>query len=283
MAPVFDSAALLALGWRQGAILGPKIAGKARDYAPRRITVNDLAIIVVVSHDCDVLNHQLAKEPIVEVLSGNRELSASAGRPRITSFGRNPRKLRLLTVNVGEDECTLDFSVHDRWTIPREWLTEEPPADSLSHRDRRIMAEWLAGRYIRPGFPTAFDLRWRKEFGAWQKLVSKHSRLMRAVYLWLHSYDELPEDIPYRCHLILAHPPAAAGILNWSEKVRKVESDCLDFWSQFRPSIECDGVEALSTADLTLDAIQRYHKLDLNWVSFRDGTTSIPMALELTA
>ena len=38
-----------------------------------------------------------------------------------------------------------------------------------------FVAEWLAKRYIRAAFPTAFDLRWRAKLKDWQKLLKKHS------------------------------------------------------------------------------------------------------------
>ena len=282
MAPKFDAAELSKLGWRQGAVLGPTLAGRVSECAPQSVAVGDHSVLVVVSHNCDVLNHQLAKEPVVEVLSGNKEINSAASRPDITSYGRNPRQLRLPSVNLDSIDCTLDFSIHDRWTVPREWLAEEQPTDSLAHGDRRIVTEWLAVRYIRPSFPTAFDLRWRQKSGVWQKLLRRHSRLMRAVHLRLHSYDELAIDEPYRCDLILAVRSDVAGMPHQAENVRFVESDCLKFWSQFSPSIECYGVEAISTAKLTLQEIEPYQKLDLNWVSIGDGTVDIPRTLELT-
>ena len=56
------------LGWRQGAILDQQLALLAWDHAPDRLDADDQDHLVVASHDCDILNASLTKEPLVEVL-----------------------------------------------------------------------------------------------------------------------------------------------------------------------------------------------------------------------
>lgn len=158
----FDSGQLMELGWRQGAILDRQLALSAWDHAPDRLDADEQDHLVVASHDCDILNASLAKEPLVEVLRA-RVPDAAAGQRSHHSAGRNPRALRLSEVAVRGDAIALDFVVHDRWEIPRELLMEEAPAARLPDGKRRLVAEWLAKRYIRAAFPTAFDARWRGE------------------------------------------------------------------------------------------------------------------------
>ena len=141
----------------------------------------------------------------MEVLRA-RVPEAAAGQRSHDSAGRNPRALRLSEVTVRGDAIALDFSVHDRWEIPRELLMEEAPATRLPGRKRRLMAEWLAKRYIRAAFPTAFDARWRGESRAWRKLLKRHSYWIQGVYLRLDTQDEIAVGVPYRCDLLLAMP-----------------------------------------------------------------------------
>ena len=112
----------------------------------------------------------------------------------LLSSGRNPRALRLSRVLVQGHDIPLDLVVHDRWAIPRELLVEERPADFLPDAERRLVAEWLAKRYIRAAFPTAFDYRWRAKSKAWQRLLKRYSRWIQGVYLRLHTLRELPND-----------------------------------------------------------------------------------------
>ena len=129
---------------------------------------------------CDILNANLANEPVVEVLRA-RVPDARAGRRSHHSAGRNPRALRLSEVAARRDAIALQLAVHDRWEIPRELLMEEAPAACLPDRKRRPLAEWLAKRYIRAAFPAAFDVRWRGESTAWRKLLKRHSNWIQGL------------------------------------------------------------------------------------------------------
>ncbi len=66
----FDADAIEKHGWRQGAVLGPARLRVARERAPSGLTIADDDWLIVTSHDCDVVNDRLEKEPIVEVLRG---------------------------------------------------------------------------------------------------------------------------------------------------------------------------------------------------------------------
>ena len=203
------------LGWRQGALLGQRLALLAWNHAPKRVDTDEQDHLVVTSHDCDILNPSLTKEPLVEVLRA-RVPDAAAGERSHHSAGRNPRALRLSEVAVRGDAIALDLVVHDRWEIPRELLMEEPPAARLPDRKRRLMAEWLAKRYIRAAFPTEFDARWRGESKAWRKLLKRHSYWIQGVYLRLNTQDELADGVSYRCDLLLAIPARHRNLPGWT-------------------------------------------------------------------
>lgn len=63
MAEEFDADALAAMGWRQGAVLPVELAAQAREYAPDRAVPQEGDLLLVTSHDCDVVNWSLDKEP----------------------------------------------------------------------------------------------------------------------------------------------------------------------------------------------------------------------------
>ena len=277
MAKPFDRDEIANRGWRQGAVLGDALAKLAGEYAPRTVDVDGADWLILTSHDCDILNASIDKEPVVEVL---RTRTAGAGKvDRGLSSGRNPRMLQL-AVDAREAPVVLSCTAHDRWTIPRDVLVRESPATFLPDRERRLVAEWLAKRYIRAAFPTAFDQRWRLMLKDWQKLLRKHSEWMQGVYLRLSTLDELPADTSYQCHLILAVPYLGRAAAGWAGKRTEIEEEIAAFWGQFRPGIECAGVEVLGTDEITLADIEPYQRFDADWVSFEDDTPVIPPVVD---
>ena len=68
MTKPFESDKIVKLGWRQGAILGKKLAVVASKYTPETVAPNDADWLILTSHDCDIANFSINKEPVVEVL-----------------------------------------------------------------------------------------------------------------------------------------------------------------------------------------------------------------------
>lgn len=279
MTESFDAGAVAELGWRQGALLGPVLSKLAFEHAPAVVAETRGDRLIVTSHDCDVVNVSLHKEPVVEVLRSTVLERATADKQHAS--GRNPRSLQL---EVKMDQTVvLSCKVHDRWCIPRSLLLEEPPAQHLPDKARRLVAEWLAKRYIRAAFPGAFDARWRSKLREWQKLLKKHSDWIQGVYLRLSSLAELPSDQPYKCHLIVAVPHAMHGGRSWAAKRAELESAVEAFWRSFEPDIMCAGVEVFSTDALTLADIEPYQRFDADWVSFEDETALTPATADMTS
>ena len=277
MAEVFDSGEIAKQGWRQGAILGDALAKLAEEYAPRTVDVDSSDWLVLTSHDCDIVNVSIDKEPVVEVL---RMRAAAIGKvDRRQSWGRNPRTLQL-AIGARETPVVLSCGVHDRWTIPRALLMRESPAQCLPDKERRLVAEWLAKRYIRAAFPTEFDQRWRSKLKDWQKLLRKHSEWMQGVYLRLSTVGELPANASYKCDLILAVPHLKRGDADWARKRAGIEEEFRAFWNQFEPGIDCAGVEVLGTDEITLADIEPYQRFDADWVSFEDETSTTPPVVD---
>ena len=278
MTEPFDSGEIAKRGWRQGSILGGALAKRAAEHAPPMVTVRSADWLILTSHDCDIVNDSMDKEPVVEVLCMR---TVAAGKvDRRQSSGRNPRTLQL-TIEARGAAVVLSCVAHDRWAIPRDLLMQGSPANSLPDKEGRLVAEWLAKRYIRAAFPTAFDQRWRSKLKHWQKLLEKHSEWMQGVYLRLNSLDELPADAPYRCHLILAVPDTKRKAVGWATKRTEIEEDVQAFWDQFNPGgIKCDGVEVLGTDEIALADIDPYQRFDADWVSFEDETSTTPPVVD---
>jgi len=276
----FDSDAIAQLGWRQGAVLDDELAKRARDRAPATVTLAEGDWLIVTSHDCDIVNFSIDKEPVVEVLRASILQSKQVDKQQ--SSGRNPRTMHVALVEGG-DPIVLSLSVHDRWFVPRDILLREAPARHLPDKERRLVAEWLAKRYIRAAFPTAFDLRWRSKLKDWQKLLRTHSAWIQGVYLRLSTLDELPRERPYKCHLLVAIPHQKRSGAAWPGKPHALEQAISAFWDQFKPGIVCAGVEPLGTDEITLADIEAYQRFDADWVSFDDDTPVTPAHADMTS
>ena len=157
---------------------------------------------------------------------------------------------------------------------------DEAPADRLPPGEGRLVAEWLAKRYIRSAFPTEFDRRWSGKSKAWRRLLKRHSPVIQGVYLRLHPLRELGGDTPYRCHLLLAAPSEAGRHADWPKTRDTVEQAFTGFWEGLRPGIECESIEVVTTDLITLDDIARYQRFDADWVSFEDDTEATPVVAD---
>lgn len=270
----FDAAEIEALGWRQGSVLGPKLFEDARQSHPLGVHVQFGDLLIVVSHDCDVVNFSLDKEPVVEILLA-KQISKT---DKQQEFGKNPRTLHVEL----DGETILSCRVHERWTVARSLLTQEGPAQQLPKKQKRLIAEWLAKRYIRPAFPSSFDKRWhRNGLKAWSTTLQRHSEYIQGIFLRLNTDEELPPEIPYQVAFIVAVPAETVGAPGWAELKDAISRDIEKFWAQFSPSIDCREVEVLGAHEITVEALTLYERFDVDWMSFADGTPTIPPAADL--
>ena len=278
MTTVFDARRIDQHGWRQGAVLGPLLRRVVRERAPAHLAIREDDWLIVTSHDCDIVNGRLEKEPLVEIVRA--EVVTRALPNREQSWGRNPRALQL-QIDSGGDAVVLGIQVHDRCMVGREILLEEPPERLLGDKERRLLAEWLAKRYIRAAFPTAFDGRWHSELRDWTKLLEGHSRWIQGVYLRLSTLRELGRHVPYKVHFIIAVPATARKDPGWATKRDEIDRAVEAFWSRFKPGIEFVGVEVLGTDEVTLADIEPYQRFDADWVSFADDSPAMPPTLDM--
>jgi hypothetical protein len=266
------------LGWRQGSVLGLQLVAEAIKLKPDRVTSESSDLLIVTSHDCDIANGSLKKEPVVEILRAAVSRLKPDGK---FQHDRNPRELHLVCEVEGQ-QVNLRSNIHERWFIPRELLAQEPPSPGLSGKSLRIVAEWLAKRYIRAAFPTEFDQRWRGRFKDWETLLKRNSEWIQGIYLRLNTAEELAPGKPYRCALIAAVPAGKRKGPRWADERSRLADELEAFWKQFGPNIVCDGVEVLGTDELTLAEIEPYQRFDADWVSFADDSPLTPATADMS-
>lgn len=189
-------------GWQAGAVIPhdriPPLLPHLTRHGKEPPIVEAHDWLVVVSQTCDVVQHDLEKEPLVEVLHCRpvEELRADyRGR-------KSTRQLDFRANN--ETHANVFLTAHatvDRYVVPREILLEFSPDEQRHLSDRAIinLQEWYALRYTRPAWPDAFANRItrnaKKKLAATLKLVPTDDVEVRVA---IKQYDqELPDEQSY--------------------------------------------------------------------------------------
>lgn len=189
--------------WRQGAAI-------PRELVPSGILppgIGDESKLIIISHDCDIVQPSRDAEPFVEFLIA-RPLPDEQ-KDGTLFRGRNSRRLQFW---VGDGKGQLyEVSAHDRFRMERRLLEGQQPDRSIKLDDRCIatLAAWFAKRYKRSSFPTAFNSRipektWRRI----KKALKRDGDDVR-IFMGLNSTDELPSDTPYEVFIRVVVPTDA--------------------------------------------------------------------------
>ena len=268
---------LVARGWRQGSIcvlqeddeLWGQLGGNHKGPPG--------GALVVASHDCDVLNPSLETEPTVEVVLFVP--TGSSDPEKRYAGGRHPRRIELPLALSGE-QVLAQASVHDRWLIPRTELSRRDPDARCDDASRRLLASWLAKRYIRVAYPGRFDERWVSSVRKpWLRLLREHDDFLQAVYLRLNTLSELADSELYRCAFLLVADAAARRHPQWVDRKLELEARVSDIWRHVA-GVEVDEVEVRGADEVTLHEISEFQRFDADWVSAIAGGPTPPEALE---
>ena len=190
------------LDWRQGAIFREADTTALRHQLQAEWTEGSVAI--VVSQSCDLVHHDLESEPFAEIVIGRPVGSANGN----LTDGKNPRRLHLRIRSISAEQV-VEIVPADHYRIDREQLVRIMPDGQkvLSDRERRTLANWLAGRYQREALPTAFNQRIARSQKKRDKIYRRLSKRVSALLVKLTPNKELPDHEPYHI-LLLALVPA---------------------------------------------------------------------------
>jgi hypothetical protein len=141
--------------WRQGHALTNE-AAVALGLVPEKAVAT--AIVMVVSHDCDITQVPEV-EPSIEIIIGAR-VGAADGN---FTHAKNPRRLHLPCTENGS-AMHLDLRATGKREIPKERFAEHVPNAGLevTPNSLSILQRWLAARYRRAAFADEFEDRLRK-------------------------------------------------------------------------------------------------------------------------
>lgn len=211
------------------------------------------AKLILLSHDCDIVQGSYDLEPYVEFFVARPASRLDGTKTK----GKNPRCLQLHLVVNGEEKLC-EISVHEKYRDQRSILEQGSPEASccLSQRDIRIMGRWAGKRYHRPAFPTAFNSRLsdsaKKKF---RKAIQQYGAEVSGIFIFFESDRELPDNETYR---IIVRVVAPRSILEDDREEQTLSTLVAKLQEAFA---SCSGIEV---EELKLDSDAEFSLEDWN-------------------
>lgn len=191
--------------WRQGHVLTADATQQLKllhSEAPADTCV------VVVSHDCDLANHNLEIEPDVELIIG-RHVPTGNGN---CYWAKAPRTLHVDAL-LEHSPVTIELVATAKRSIPKQLLATFTPNTSYSFSARSLatLRSWLGVRYHRAAFPDPFITRlssFKVDKGI-AKLIEPLQNLISAIYFDVDKGVEIdrPSNEPYELTIVLLYFP----------------------------------------------------------------------------
>lgn len=263
--------------WHQGAVL-PRAAiqdtGLMTDTGQ-----HDEICIMVISHDCDLANHNLDQEPDVELIIGRR-LERGQGN---YYWAKSPRTLHLDALYNGKTSV-IELVATARRAVPKRTLACFTPDESWVIPPEALSAlrSWLAVRYNRSAFPDPFveKLSQTKLADKLNSLMKSDGKDVSAVYFGLGggSQHERGDEAAYELTIVLAFVPGEdpeatqAHMDNLADRIRDAfEKKLFDSNTNTWRDIRLKDCMALSEDDMTLSQARRLQQWRLDYLSIRGG------------
>lgn len=259
--------------WRQGSVLPQRAARELRLISEENAHT---LCVVVISHDCDIVNSRQESE--VEIIIG-QIVAATDGN---LTGGKNSRRLQL-DLNYKDDVHHVELCASEKRRLPKTALDTVLPeqAYTLDAKNLATLRFWLGARYNRAAFPDEFNNRLRKTKVSDDiiKTLKPLGNLITGVYAQLDTQEELPAESPtqpYRAYLFLAFEPGDEPL----ESAKKADEAaaaiadafarcCFDKHSEQWSWIELKDCVAISEDELTVAQAKRLQQLSLEYLSLR--------------
>jgi hypothetical protein len=249
-------------GWRQGAVIHIKQLRKAVPLPDVDFGDDDLAILV--SHDCDIIHHDAANEPVVEWLHV-RPINKTDGR---LLHGKNPRRL-----HFEYNGKSYETRAYMRLITPRPALLEFSVGSvpALPKKLTSQIANWIGKRYSRAAFPDEFNKRVGTKRAAIANAVDKDHEFLRAILIRVEPQTaELPANQAYEVLL--------TGIMAQADYDNPVKREpCQAVISELESLLsDCDGIDVedcrlCPDTKISLADLDYLVEWDFDYLSIADG------------
>jgi hypothetical protein len=183
--------------WRQGHILSAESATELDLNHPE----SDDTIVVVISHDCDLLQNPEI-EPICEVIVGH----IIENKDGNCTNGKHPRKLHI-ELSAKETKVMAEFVAANKRAIDKNLLNKHPPAKNvaLTPDELRILQSWLAARYRRGAFPDQFISRFDVVKAKFAKIIEATQNDLLVVLLEVDDLERTKNEDTYPLGILLIY------------------------------------------------------------------------------
>jgi hypothetical protein len=252
---------LLESEWRQGTALPHELLPDG--ILPLSVTTNTK--LVIISHDCDLVNGSYELEPHVELFVARPK--PSEARNGAVSKGKNPRRLQFNAEENGEPRL-YEIDVHEKYRVGRRIL-ESGTRDKtfkIAKNDVLVIAKWAGRRYYRPSFPTSFMDRVASIKDKLSKKLKKDGEDITYVYAGLNTIEELPPEKPYRLILRVVVPAAVCEDDAMQQRALGVVSEMRKLLAQC-PGIEVEDADLAMESEITLADLREMNKWDFDYLS----------------
>ncbi len=248
-------------GWHQGSVIPGTMADDIfRDRVDATIG-HDNAKFLVLSHDCDVVHHDLIAEPTIEIISFKR---VAAGDGNLL-HGKNPRRLHLSDPSGSQ---YFEFCAKDRLFCDRKLFSRMAPDTAMVFSDDQIrcLIQWIALRYVRTAFPDSFNDRLRPAASRLNRLLKSGGTYITCILVAM-DMGELHDDKSY--NLILFALMREQDFENASRKAAAIE-----VLNQIESIINsgCRGIDVKETLvrsenEMTIAEFWMLHRLEFDHLS----------------
>lgn len=254
-------------GWRQGSLLEAAAATHAGVNPGSLDGAQDL---VLISHSCDVVHHDLDKEPFAEFIPRVR-VDAVDGN---LTFAKSPRVLQ-----VAGGTGAYELTMARRITIPRDALAGIDPSGQLSDDECVVLRRWLASRYARAAFADEFNQRLRPAQNSISRRLKADGERLSGLYLAVDG-SELPPEVTYEISIVGTMREADHEHAEDRLKCQHALNDVMGAIQDRCPGISVLDAVLVSESDVTLADLRVLSRWDYDSLSLRNEPPEAPPADE---
>ena len=248
-------------GWRQGSVVPADLVRQMSDVPPGTPPDGNGIYWLVLSHDCDIVHHDLGAEPNIEIISFTTVESPDGN----LLHGKNPRRLHLSDPSGTRH---FEFEAKSRRFCSRKHLAKLPPDLQMrfSNGQIRDLVKWIALRYVRTAFPDAFNIRLRPAAAKLGKLLKSDGKFIASIFVAM-DLRELASGETYNLILYILMRDEDFG--NPSRKTSAHETS-----NQIEALIngKCHGImvkesSVRSEGEITVADLRMLHRLEFDYLS----------------
>lgn len=223
-------------------------------------------VLIVVGHDCDVNNHSLENEPLVELLVAHPVQRSDPN----TFHAKTTRRLQFkLSLNgVGQTYECLNF---ERFYIDRQYLAKYSSQYTVDDELKHLIARWISNRYYRAAFPNAFNDRLSKARKKIKAAFEGIGHYITGVYIMLLPDQELNPGEDYE---VFVQATIRTEDTENLEVIEQANAALLKFVSALD---YCEGINVaeksysvVSEEKFSLDDIRNSKRWDYDYLSFQN-------------